>query len=738
MAKIFGQLEKAQLENTTSDTGSLPKGTATYRTDLNLPKVSNGTTMKTLVDTDTSQSLTNKTLDSTNTLSSPVVTGALQLQEISTPSTPSSGNGKVYFKSDGFLYQLNDDGTETKVGAGGGGGINYLSANPDAESNTTGYVTYADAAASRPVDGTGGSPTLTFTRTTSSPLRGTASFLITKDAANRQGEGVSYDFTINSADQAKVLQISFDYQIASGTYSGGTSSTDSDLIVYIYRTTATGRLIEPSVIKLDGGVVGVNYSYRGEFQTDSDATGYRLIVHCATTSASAYTVKMDNFIVGPSKNIAGAIVTPWTSFTPTGSWVTNTTYTGFYRRVGDTMEIQYKLALAGAPTSTVLSVNMPSGFVIDSTKIDSDTDNYALGDVSLLDSGSATWTGRARYVGTSAFEIPYVQASGTLANTTQVAPFTFANNDEVHINVSGIPIVGWGATATLGQDADTRVVAMRAQAATPTGPTDGSGPVVFGTAPIFDTHAGYSTSTGRYTVPVAGYYKVKAQINLSGTEAVNQFVIFGVYKNATVQQSTTGRIQSTTLDDTCHPFDCTVFANAGDLLDVRVNTNITGVAYNANANNNFIEITRMSGPAQIAASEKIVARATLTTAQTGITDKVIPFNSVQINTHGAFDAVTNIGRFTAPRSDYYNVFSSVLIGDLDGVTNPRLFIQKNGVDVAQGFGCNLSASTTNAQLQVSDVIQLNAGQYIDIFVDGDLSFSIDNTNNRSFVYIHSV
>ena len=34
MAKIYGQLEKAQLENTTSDTASHPKGMITYRTDL--------------------------------------------------------------------------------------------------------------------------------------------------------------------------------------------------------------------------------------------------------------------------------------------------------------------------------------------------------------------------------------------------------------------------------------------------------------------------------------------------------------------------------------------------------------------------------------------------------------------------------------------------------------------------------------------------------------------------------
>jgi len=131
----------------------------------------------TLTSTDT---LENKTLTSP-VMSSPDVTDALILSEVVTPATPSSGKGKVYFKSDGFLYQLNDDGTETKVGAGSGG-INYIS-NPDFESTTTGWAVYADAAATTPVDGTGGSANITLTRSTSSPLRGTANGLITKDAA---------------------------------------------------------------------------------------------------------------------------------------------------------------------------------------------------------------------------------------------------------------------------------------------------------------------------------------------------------------------------------------------------------------------------------------------------------------------------------------------------------------------------------------------------------------------------
>lgn len=108
--KVFSQLEKAQLENTTSDTASLPKGMATYRTDLNVAKISDGATMKEIVDTSTSQILSLKEIVT------PII------PEVATPANPAAGKRKVYFKSDGVLYQLNSAGLERPIGSGGGGG----------------------------------------------------------------------------------------------------------------------------------------------------------------------------------------------------------------------------------------------------------------------------------------------------------------------------------------------------------------------------------------------------------------------------------------------------------------------------------------------------------------------------------------------------------------------------------------------------------------------------------------
>jgi len=181
---------------------------------------------------------------------------------------------------------------------GGGGSINYIK-NPGAESATTGWATYSDAAQNIPVDGTGGTATgLTFTRSTTTPLIGSGQFSLAKDAANRQGKGVSYDFTIDRAYQATTLGISFNYNAGSLTVANGitppnndgttsTNAGNSDIEVFIYGVTNSVLIpVSPQVITGNGSN---NFIFNGTFQTSSNYTSYRLIFHIATASTSAWT-----------------------------------------------------------------------------------------------------------------------------------------------------------------------------------------------------------------------------------------------------------------------------------------------------------------------------------------------------------------------------------------------------------------------------------------------------------------
>ena len=139
---------------------------------------------------------------------------------------------------------------------------NYIT-NGSALQNTAGWKTYSDSV-SVPVDCTGGSPSSTWTRNTSSPIRYSQDFLWTKSGStSRQGEGVSYAFTIDRADQAKALSFDWDYEIASGTYVGD-STNGYDMGGYLYDVT-NGTLIYPTSCQIEN--TGVIAHQHCEFQT---------------------------------------------------------------------------------------------------------------------------------------------------------------------------------------------------------------------------------------------------------------------------------------------------------------------------------------------------------------------------------------------------------------------------------------------------------------------------------------
>jgi hypothetical protein len=217
--------------------------------------------------------------------------------------------------------------------------VNYIS-NPTIKSGTRGFNTYLNTAQPRPVNGTGAGASVTLAANTVTPLADGVELQLIKDAVNRQGQGFSTNFRINRSDLSKPLQIQFDYRLVSGTFSGSVApATDSDVIVYIYDVD-NNALIEPAGRLLEPAITGQTYRYRGTFQPSATGLNYRLIFHIATTSASAYTLAFDNIDVGPQVVSNGAVITDWQSFTPTGGFTTNTTYTGRFRRVGDSVELQ--------------------------------------------------------------------------------------------------------------------------------------------------------------------------------------------------------------------------------------------------------------------------------------------------------------------------------------------------------------------------------------------------------------
>lgn len=616
----------------------------------------------------------------------------------------------VYANDEDSLYV--DNGTILiEVGSGtGSGGINYID-NFDAETDTTGWATYADAAGTSPVDGTGGSPTATWTRSTSDPLRGDASFLLTKDAADRQGEGASYDFTIDSADKGRVLQIGFDYEIASGTYASG------DLSVWVYDVTNAILLPQPSGNSIINNGVP---SQQGQctFQAASDSTSYRLIFHVASTSASAYTIKFDNVSVGPQVNASGGVDTDWIAYTPTGSWVTNSTYTGKWRRVGNHMEVQARVALAGAPTSATLTINLPSGFSIDADALTTSSNFKLLGTGIISDADTSRYLCYVVYESATSVKISHPTVSGSVlptGNTTQAAPITFANTDDVDVTFS-VPIAGWGPNTVLSTTGNTRLVAFSATTSNTAATT--SAPFIF-SAVVQDTHAGYNVSTGVYTIQVPGTYRVDGAMASTGATAYLR-----LYKNGSMIKEGP-QFSNVLVSNLSYQLPLV----AGDTLELRPSGNATG---NNGATNTSFAVSLVQGPQQIAASESINARYYASGTSISGSLATISWTTKDYDTHNAMSS----GTYTVPAPGKYQVNAQLALSGTFALNNQTVLeLQKNNTNVSSKTHFS-AAAVTNEHIEISDIINCNAGDTLRIQVSSAATTpAIVSSNTRNAISI---
>lgn len=190
------------------------------------------------------------------------------------------------------------------------GAINYIY-NGHGEVDATGWAAYADAAGTTPVDCTGGSPTETITQSSSSPLLNSGSLILTKDASNRQGQGASYAFTVDSGSISNVMNLYF-YGTSGGSYATG------DIGIYLYDITGT-TVLSPNRISVPSG----SGWFQATFSTVAN-TSYRLCIHTSTTNASAWTYKFDGVGVTPfvqtSRYQKRTLSSPITTNTTISDW----------------------------------------------------------------------------------------------------------------------------------------------------------------------------------------------------------------------------------------------------------------------------------------------------------------------------------------------------------------------------------------------------------------------------------
>lgn len=169
----------------------------------------------------------------------------------------------------------------------------------------SGTATLSGGGDTAPINGTGGTATgVTFTRTLVNPIAGIASFDLGKDANSRLGDGVSTDFTINAVDTNSALQISFAYDASSGM----TLGSNSDVQVFLYDVT-NAAMIPVTPLKTIAGPVSTINTFVGQFNSTTSVQ-YRLILHIATASTTAWDLEIDQVVVNDQLDPTAAVEVP--------------------------------------------------------------------------------------------------------------------------------------------------------------------------------------------------------------------------------------------------------------------------------------------------------------------------------------------------------------------------------------------------------------------------------------------
>jgi hypothetical protein len=233
----------------------------------------------------------------------------------------------------------------------------------------------------------------------------------------------------------------------------------------------------------------------------------------------------------------------------------------------------------------------------------------------------------------------------------------------------------------------------------------------------FDPNGYMDVATNhRYNVPAAGPYLVVA--NAALTMAGNTAYV-AIYKNGVeVSQTSTVGASGAAVEPVITDI---VQCNAGDYLELWVYSGATSLS-TAGGLVNFLSVTPLVsavtstpgfGTSGSSSSATNVARAyrsaALTPANTGW--QKVPIDTTVFDPAGSMDVATN-HRYNVPVSGYYAVSANIAMSS--STSTDLVGIYKNGVVMATAG----SSQTNQWGCAVEDVVQCNAGDYLELWCYG--------------------
>lgn len=258
----------------------------------------------------------------------------------------SAAAGQVIFNSDNSKYEAYDGSAWSELGSSGASGINYIE-NHDFESTPD---------ESTPDGWTDQDTDFAITAESTNAIRGTVSGYLEATASASANDVIYYAFTLDRGDKNKLMRLSFDYE-------GDSNYTADDISVDIYDVT-NATAITPSVTNIGAGP--------GRFEAlfvTTDSTSYRLRF-TLNTGSTALALAIDDVRVTPELTVTANPMTGWISFSTVSNLTTNIkSQSGFYRRVGDTMEVMAGLSFNGDNDDGLLIPALPTGFTVNTDYI---------------------------------------------------------------------------------------------------------------------------------------------------------------------------------------------------------------------------------------------------------------------------------------------------------------------------------------------------------------------------------
>jgi len=550
----------------------------------------------------------------------------------------------------------------------------------------------------------------TFNLVSSGQLAQTASLQTASSGAWALGQGfISSAFTIDIEDQAKPITLKAYYKAVTNPTNGNFSGTSSNTFaMYVYDVT-NSAWIQPAGVYGITQNSGVGY-VTGTFQTTSNSTQYRVAIVAVNASAGAITMYWDDFFFGPQTAPIGMPGSDWASYTPVTQGIGTPTITeSFWMRIGGNLFVKGRATL-GTTTAATLQIGLPAGAVISSTFETSTAINGVIQQggtnslVPLITGGNTFFTAGNQTAGTA---------------LTSILGNTLSSASVISWLVGPIPISGWSANVQMSNDTDTRVVSLIVTTANNAATT--SAPFLY-TAVVNDSHAGYSAATGKYTVPVSGVYQIyaSAQVNTTANK-------IGIRKNASL---IINGPQSSTLTIATVAGMYTFVA--GDTIDIVPDASVTPTS---SAINDYLMITRVSGPSVIAATESVNARYFASATSISGSLATVVWTTKDFDSHNAMSS----GVYTIPVSGKYQINCEVALAGTIVLNNTvDLQLQKNSTAISEDLRY-AGGAITNFDVGVTDIISCLAGDTIRIQVSSSATApSIVASNTRNFFSISRV